>query len=719
MNKLLPRSIPRLCAMLCFTFALAALTATSAMANNTGNMPDIVNTVRSTENDRVLPDGTTVTVPANAQIHSGGNYTVNSGHTLSLNNSALTVEGTGILNNSSGGAITMTGDSSLQFFGTSNVTNSGTITINDSSVLQFLGFGMSRTLGGTINNNNATGTSTSSGIVVQGNTLTITGAYTGTGNIFLWGPESHLVFNSATANTVAGVIAGPGSLTTSGSGTLTLTGNNTYTGSTTVGAGGTLILSGTGNIASSVLNLYGGSTFNRGAASLANLNTLNVRGTSTWTGNLNMANQTMNFFLPSTLADGDTMLAVSGTANVTNATVNVGISGGSSPLQAGNQVILIDAGTLTGAPANTTSSGQGMQGVTLKYEFNIAADTTAGLLTATVTSAGATVDDQSKALSEGFVGGAALVAQGGDMVAGQGMSNAVKATKVAGTGGAAQDAGTGATLAGFGALSAGSMRLKSGSHVDMNSVSLLAGLAWGQSFTPGRLTLGGFFEWGTGSYDTYNSFTNAASVRGKGDTHYYGAGILGRMDYSNTGPGRFYTEGSFRAGRIHNEYKNSDLVDSQGIRATYDSSSAYYGFHLSTGYIWNINPQASLDTYGKYFWTRVEGDSVTLSTGDPIKFRDADSSRIRLGSRFSYAVNEFVSPYIGAAFEREFDGKTRASTNGFAIPAPSIRGNTGIGELGFTLTPSQGLPLSLDFGVQGYVGKREGVTGSLQLRWEF
>jgi hypothetical protein len=30
-----------------------------------------------------------------------------------------------------------------------------------------------------------------------------------------------------------------------------------------------------------------------------------------------------------------------------------------------------------------------------------------------------------------------------------------------------------------------------------------------------------------------------------------------------------------------------------------------------------------------------------------------------------------------------------------------------------------GVPFSFDLGVQGYVGKREGVTGSLQLKIEF
>jgi hypothetical protein len=74
---------------------------------------------------------------------------------------------------------------------------------------------------------------------------------------------------------------------------------------------------------------------------------------------------------------------------------------------------------------------------------------------------------------------------------------------------------------------------------------------------------------------------------------------------------------------------------------------------------------------------------------------------------------------IGAVYEHEFDGKARATTNGFAIDAPSLCGDTGIGELGLSLKPSKDLPLSFDLGVQGYVGQREGVTGSLQARLEF
>jgi len=220
------------------------------------------------------------------------------------------------------------------------------------------------------------------------------------------------------------------------------------------------------------------------------------------------------------------------------------------------------------------------------------------------------------------------------------------------------------------------------------------------------------FEFGTGSYDTYNSFANRASVKGSGDTRYYGGGILARMAFTNN----IYMETSGRMGRLKNELNNVNLP---AANASYDTNSTYYGLHLGTGYVWNIDGKASLDLHAKYFWTHVGGDSVRLNTGDPVKFDDVNSHRTRLGGRFSYAVSEQVSPYIGAAWEHEFDGKAKAEAYGYSLGESKISGSTGIGEIGLTLNPTRDIPLFLDLGVQGYTGKREGVTGSLQLRFEF
>jgi outer membrane autotransporter protein len=321
------------------------------------------------------------------------------------------------------------------------------------------------------------------------------------------------------------------------------------------------------------------------------------------------------------------------------------------------------------------------------------------------------VNEQTKALSEGFLGGTALVNLGGEVVAGQGMDSAVKSARAGLAGGYG--------VATFGAVSGGHSRYNTGSHVDVSSLSLMTGFSWGAELKPGNLTLGAFFEYGNGSYETHNSFSNAASVKGDGDMYYLGGGILGRMDFINTGPGHFQAEAAARAGSLHNEYSSGDLRDFTGRKADYDSSSAYYGLHLGAGYLWEINDRASLDLYGKYFWTHQAGDRVRLSTGDPVSFKEVDSHRTRAGARFAYEANDYVSPYIGAAWEYEFDGEAKATTNGYAIKAPDLTGSTGLGELGLTLKPSKDLPLSFDLGVHGYVGKREGVTGTLQAKWEF
>jgi hypothetical protein len=254
--------------------------------------------------------------------------------------------------------------------------------------------------------------------------------------------------------------------------------------------------------------------------------------------------------------------------------------------------------------------------------------------------------------------------------------------------------------------------------VDVSGVSVMAGMAFGTDLDLGRLTLGTFFEGGWGSYNSYNSFSNAASVDGDGDTSYVGGGILGRFDSKSLGPGSAYAEASARMGASETDFSSTDLSDGFGRHARYDLETTYYGLHAGLGYIWHITEAASLDLSGKYFWTRQGSDSMHIA-GDPVKFETADSHRLRAGGRLTLAVTEHVSPYIGAAFEQELAGEADAKVYGRKISSPDLSGPTGIGEIGLTLLGGEKSPLSLDLGVQGYTGTREGVTGSLQMRLEF
>jgi outer membrane autotransporter protein len=90
-----------------------------------------------------------------------------------------------------------------------------------------------------------------------------------------------------------------------------------------------------------------------------------------------------------------------------------------------------------------------------------------------------------------------------------------------------------------------------------------------------------------------------------------------------------------------------------------------------------------------------------------------------VGARYSHAMSDTVTPYVGAAYEHEFDGKAEAASYGYNIDAPSMRGGTGIAEVGMTLRPSRNFPATVDIGIQGSLGKRAGVSGRLRLGWTF
>ena len=399
---------------------------------------------------------------------------------------------------------------------------------------------------------------------------------------------------------------------------------------------------------------------------------------------------------------GATLLSITGNGNINSLdpAMTIGLAGGGRPLPPGYSVTLIkdqSAAPFSGGPAPATLQAQ--QGAALLHDFDL---TQAGdSLTAALR--GTTLNPQTESLSEGFLAGLAFTTQGQDVISLQGMNIAAFGPD---------------GLSAFALGEFGSSRYNTNSHINVDGFSLMAGLAWNASPASGRLTLAAFFEGGWGNYDSHNSFSRAAGVDGRGDTEYYGGGILGRYQWNCGG----YAEASARMGRVSTDYSSSDLRDMYGTDAEYDTDSLYYGAHAGLGYVWKITDAASLDISTKYLWTRQQGDDVTLSTGDPVTFDDADSHRWRTGGRFSYAVatesGAVFTPYAGAYYEHEFDGKVKASTYGYGINEPDMSGGTGIGEIGLTMKAA-GSPLSLDLGARGYLGTREGVTGSLRVRWEF
>ena len=454
------------------------------------------------------------------------------------------------------------------------------------------------------------------------------------------------------------------------------------------------------NIANS--HLYGGSNDGSGADVFTG-NTLNFEG---FTGDVaGISNfQTINVLVPASVQNGGTVVSADALklGDGTQGTdVNVNVASGGRALGPGDSVTLIDADSLTGVIDGDTV--QGMKGSALVYDFELANDPDAGILTAAVK--GARVNPQYKALTQGRLAGLSLLNQGADMVAEQGLRTA------------AGHAGPDAGLSIFALGGGGSSRYTTGSHVDLDSFTMMVGAAWNSSTLKkadyGLWTAGAFFEAGWGDYNT-----RGEGVSGDGWTNYYGGGILGRYE----APFNAYIEASARIGHTESDFSSDDIINVvTGKTADYDSDSTYYGLHVGLGYILHITDKASVDFNTKYLWTRLEGDKVSVA-GDKVDFDDADSQRWRTGARFSYTFDSEsvrLTPYVGAAFEYEFDGEAAAKTYGYDIDAADLTGGTGVGEVGITVTPAKFDRFSADVVLQGYTGVREGVGGSLQLRYDF
>lgn len=424
------------------------------------------------------------------------------------------------------------------------------------------------------------------------------------------------------------------------------------------------------------------------------------------------------------LGTNDGNVDASQTAKASTVTV-VGIHAG-KPLSAGDRFVLMRANSLTGSGSGSTASGVAQQGISLLYDVRTNVNPGDGEVTADILACQATASDtcpagggtggggtgggtggggtaartnpQLKSLSEAYLAGTMLVTRGADIVAGA--FDAV----------AAQSSGPG--LSPFALASASHNRYDSGSHIDSNDRFFSAGLGYRQEQT----IVGAFIEGGWGNYDSHNSFYNAASVDGNGDTRYYGAGLLGRYAFTNG----FYADASFRFGKSRVHFDTDDLQNlASGEFARYSLHTRYTSGHLGVGYQLPLNASQTLDLSAKYLGTSVGGKRVTVA-GDPIHFERVDSRRLRLNAELAHRYDPAVTLKAGLGYEREFDGKAKATAyDSYRIDAPDVKGGTALFSLGAQITPTASRNLTLDLAAIGYAGKRDGYGAFMSLQYRF
>ena len=405
-----------------------------------------------------------------------------------------------------------------------------------------------------------------------------------------------------------------------------------------------------------------------------------------------------------------------GSKNLKNMTLDFRRSGAARKLQAGDSFTLLEnaSGKITVGEGVTM---KGTDGIAHDCLFAIAPDKAhPEKLRATVTKTG--VSETAKSPVETRAGLANFVNQGADYLVEIGFAAAELSAENASADDAAESrasvkdmqrrtaASDPASYHLWAGAGANAMRVESGSHVDSKGWNLGVGWAREDAAKDGTKRLfSPFVEYGRSTYDSY--LDNGA--HGSGKLSYLGLGVLGKLMQQDG----LWLEASVRAGRAKSDYSL------HGENAGYDGSNTYYGIHLGVGKTFALQKGASLDAYVRYFWSHQDGMAVKLrGSGDAYDFADVDSHRLRLGLRYSRKDRSTGECYAGLAWEYELGGEASASVGGDAAPSPSLKGSSYMLELGYRFLP-QNSRVSYDFHINGWQGKRKGLSGGAVIRWAF
>lgn len=253
-------------------------------------------------------------------------------------------------------------------------------------------------------------------------------------------------------------------------------------------------------------------------------------------------------------------------------------------------------------------------------------------------------------------------------------------------------------------------------HIDVHGFTAAAGWANSLMLNGNPLLLNLFVETGNGDYTEEMSYLNI-DKRFSGEVKYYGAGISARI--KNTAG--WYAEGSLRAGKTETQISRG-LVDGNGVAHGYDLSSNYFGVHIGAGRIIDVGERMKADLFMKYFYTYLPSDSTDIfadGVNNQFDFDSVESSRIRVGGRLYFPLQNSFWAYTGLAYQYDFTPDVYVEANGEKIAdAASMRGSMGIGSLGLRYK-SEDSPWVVDLKIRGYVGQREGLSGKAQVEYRY
>jgi hypothetical protein len=260
--------------------------------------------------------------------------------------------------------------------------------------------------------------------------------------------------------------------------------------------------------------------------------------------------------------------------------------------------------------------------------------------------------------------------------------------------------------------------LDTGAELQLQGATMLLGIAKKKTHDGGSKTLfGAYLEGGRIEYFIDGNFvtTNNVTVKADGYIKSLGVGALFRHTFKNN----FRIEGSFRGGKLENEFRTDNFYLTTGDLVQYDYKVPYLSAHLGAAYLREINDVSRVDFNLRYFWNHIRNKSVDIGGGYMVDFNATNSSKLRGGLRYTKDVDPKFSWYSGAYADYEFAVKSHVTAPGVDFRVPDLKGFTAIVEIGGIGRFKNHDNVSIEFGVQGYLGKFRGLSGGFRIGYEF
>ena len=250
-----------------------------------------------------------------------------------------------------------------------------------------------------------------------------------------------------------------------------------------------------------------------------------------------------------------------------------------------------------------------------------------------------------------------------------------------------------------------------GSYIDVDSVGMDLGVAFGRNNRMGRLVFAPVIDYGNGDYDTYLS----DGTRGKGNAKYWAAGMIVRQTNYNG----LYYEGSLRMGRADVDFLSDQLRNPGDPAVSFSSSAPVLTGHLRIGKVLRYGPSNTMHIYGLYIHTHQGSMDADLSTGEHYRFASVNNSRLRLGARLTWQKNKSQRFYTEIAYQYTRNGDASASCDGFDIPKSGQSGSSGMLQLGWQVRPNPNTPWAVDLSATGWMGMQKGVSAQVRVTKSF